>query len=195
MRRLLRNRIGLLMLILLATSCSLSSGPTKCGPEIRSSRMIGHVGPLADGAAFANGGLSLSESREPGRPETEVATVNMFAQSYIGTSGTPSDFLRGHVTGVELLVAEPFPRLFGSFPPYTGTLPPESRLLPPNIFAFDGSYAWTVPIEDGRALLLAGALVLMVQTDLPNQGMVRIPLDVLVQSDPTWIRMTGEGCG
>ena len=194
--RLPHNDIGLTMLILLSMSCSGISGVKVCGPESRATTMSGQVGPLADGTSSVYSAIMISEVRQPGRPETEVATVNMGAQSYIGaSSGSPSDFLRGHVTGVELRDTQTPSRLLGSFPPYTGPLPPDQRLLPPGIFWFDGSYGWPVPVEEARALLLAGQLVLTIQTDLPSQPLVSISISGPMQNDATWHRMTGEGCG
>jgi len=178
-KRGLRNEIGLVTLILLSTSCGLSTGVKQCGPELRDASVLGRV-VLADGTSTANGGVSMAEVRDPGRPETEVATVNIYAQS---------DFLRGHMTRAELRDAQTPSRLLGSYTPPT-VLP-----LPPNLFKFDGPYAWPLPIEDGRTLLLSGQLVLEIQTDIPSQPLVRIPLTVLVRSDPSWTRMTGEGCG
>lgn len=175
----LRNEIGLVMLILLTMSCGLSTGVKVCGPEIRAAGMLGQV-MLADGTSTANAGLGVSEVRDPGRPETEVATYNIYAQS---------DFLRTHMTRAELRDTQTPSRLLGSYTPPT-VLP-----LPPNLFAFGGPYDWPVPVEDGRTLLLSGQLVLEIQTDLPSQPLVRIPLTVLRQNDPTWTRMTGEGCG
>src|ERR1700674_4187245 len=152
-KRRLRNEIGLMIFTLLSTSCGLVTGVKKCGPELRNAHIRGEIG-LVDGTSTANAGLTISEAREPGRPATEIAALSMYAQSYIGGSSSPSDFLRGHVTGAELRDTQSPSRLLGSYPPYTGTLPPETRLLPPNLFAFDGSYGLSVPIEEGRGLLL-----------------------------------------
>ncbi len=178
-KRGLRNEIGLMMLILLSTSCGLITGVKKCGPENRFASVDGQV-VLADGTSTANGGVGIDEVRDPGRPETDVATVLISAQS---------DFLRGHMTRAELRDAQTPSRLLGSYTAPT-VLP-----LPPNLFASGGPYDWPMPLEDGRALLLSGQLVLEIQTDLPSQPLVRIPLTVLGQSVLTWTRMTGEGCG
>jgi hypothetical protein len=56
----------------------------------------------------AHAGLSLWENREPGRPETEMAAIDLFAQS---------DSLRHHMTGAELHDLQTPSRLFGSFMP------------------------------------------------------------------------------
>lgn len=177
-KRGLRNEIGLMMLILLSTSCGFISGVKACGPENRFVTVDGQV-VMADGTSTVDGSVGIDEVRDPGRPETDVATVHISAGS---------DFLRGHVTRVELRDAQTPSRLFGSYTPPTS-------LLPPNVFGFGGPYNWPVPLEDGRALLLSGQLVLEIQTDLPSQPLVRIPLTVLGQSVLTWTRMTGEGCG
>lgn len=176
--RKLRNEIGLMMLIVLSASCGISTGVKQCGPEMRGASVSGQV-VLADGTSTANGGVGIQEMRDPGRPETDVATFNIGAQS---------DFLRGHMTRAELRDAQTPSRLLGSYSP------PSVLPLPPNLFAFGGPYDWPLPLEDGRALLLSGQLVLEIQTDLPGQPLVRIPLSV-VQSDPTWFRETGESCG
>jgi len=175
----LRNEIGLVTLILLSTSCGLSTGVKVCGPEIRAAGMLGQV-MLADGTSTANAGLGLSQMRDPGRPETEVATVYVYAQS---------DFLRTHMTRAELRDTQTPSRLLASY------APPAVLPLPPNLFAFDGPYAWPLPVEDARALLLSGQLVLEIQTDLQSSPLVRIPFTVIRQNDASWFRTMGESCG
>ena len=145
---------------------------------------------LADGISTSNGSASMGEAREPGRPDTEVATVDIFAQSYNAASGLSSDFLRGHITGIQLRTGETPTRLVGSY-----NLP-ASLLLPPNLFAFSGPYNWVLTIDDSRALILAGQLVLELQTDIPSQPVVRIPLTVLApNSSMSWYRTSGDACG
>jgi hypothetical protein len=177
--RKLRNEIGLMMLILLSTSCGIT-GVKQCGPEWRGAAAYGQV-VLADGVSTANGdnGVSIQEMRDPGRPETEVATYAIYAQSA---------FLSNHMTRVELRDTQTPSRLLGSYPPLTVQFPPLN-------WWFRGPYDWPVPVESGLALLLSGQLVLEIQTDLPSQPLVRIPLTVL-QSNLTWgMRTTGESCG
>ena len=63
---------------------------------------------MADGTSTVDGSVGIDEVRDPGRPETDVATVHISAGS---------DFLRGHVTRVELRDAQTPSRLFGSYTP------------------------------------------------------------------------------
>ena len=182
------NEIGLMMLILLSTSCGVISEVKKCGSESRGVAATGQVA-LADGISTANAKASVGEVRDPGRPETQVATVYVVAQSYKAGSFDPSDFLRGHVTGVELRDAQTPSRLVGSY------TPPTVLLLPPNLFAFLGPYTWLMPLEDGLAMVLSGQLVLELQTDLPSQPLVRIPLTVMEPGNSlTWSRASGNAC-
>jgi hypothetical protein len=165
-----------LIAIVSLTSCTSLTGVKTCGPELRVTGMLGN---LAMGNGTAHAGLSLWENREPGRPETETAAIDLFAQS---------DSLRHHMTGAELHDLQTPSRLFGSF------MPPAVLPLPPNLFSFDGPYTATVPVEDFRSLMLSGQLVLDIHTDLPSQPVVRIPLTVLRQDDGTFIRETGDSC-
>jgi hypothetical protein len=178
-KRELRNALGLTLVIVQSVACSGISGVKECGPEHREAGVLGQV-VLADGSSTANAGLGLSEVREPGRAETEVATVSIYAQS---------DFLRTHMIRAELRDAQSPSRLLGSYDP------PAVLPLPPNLFGSDLPYAWPMPVEDGRTLLLSGHLTLEIQTDLSNQSVVRIPLSVVRQNDPSWLRAMGEGCG
>lgn len=177
--RLIPSHAGLMMLLLLSTSCSSVNGVKVCGPEFRGAGVLGQV-VLADGTSTANTGLGISEVREPGRPETEAASVGIYAQS---------DFLRTHMVRAELRDTQTPSRLLESY------TPPDVLPLPPNLFSFNGPYAWPLPVADGRSLLLSGQLVLEIQTDIQNQPLVRIPLSVVSQNDPSWSRETGESCG
>jgi hypothetical protein len=174
---MLKSIASSLIAIVSLTSCRALTGVKTCGPELRVTGMLGN---LAIGTGTAHAGLSLWENREPGRPETETATIDVFAQS---------DSLRQHMTSAELRDLQTPSRVFGSF------TPPAVMPLPPNLFGFDGPYAATVPVEDFRALMLSGQLVLDIHTDIPNESVVRIPLTVLRQNDGTFIRETGESCG
>ena len=167
----------LLILIVSLNACGQSTGVKQCGPEGRVAQLRGEL-TLGDGTAFA--GLTLSEVRQPGRPETEIAAIDVFAQS---------DSLRTHMTRAELRDSQTPSRLFGSY------AAPAVLPLPPNLFSFDGPYPMLVPIEDFRTLMVSGQLFLDIVTDLPAQPLVRIPLTTVVQSNPSWSRMTGEGCG
>ena len=174
--RKVRNEIGLMMLILLSTSCGIT-GVKQCGPEGRGAYAFNQV-VLADGVSTANGDVSVGEVRDPGRPETELDSVDIFAQS---------DFLRTHMIRAEIRDTQTASRLLGSY------LPPTLLALPRDLW-FGGPYNWPVPVQDGLALLVSGQLVLEIQTDLPSQPLVRIPLTVL-QSNLTWTRTKGESCG
>jgi hypothetical protein len=175
--RRLRNAAHLLIVTVSLTSCAQSTGVKQCGPEERVARVTGAL-VIGDGTSYA--GLSLAEVREPGRPETELATINVFAQS---------DSLRTHMTRAELRDSQTPSRLFGSY------APPAVLPLPPNLFSFDGPSPMLLPVEEFRALMVSGQLVLEILTDLPTQPLVRIPLTTMIQNDPAWVRMTGEGCG
>jgi hypothetical protein len=175
--RRLRDAAHLLIVILSLNACAQSTGVKQCGPEKRVASVRGAL-VIGDGTSYA--GLSLAEVREPGRPETELATIYVFAQS---------DSLRTHMTRAELRDSQTPSRLFGSY------APPAVLPLPPNLFSFDGPYPLVLPVEEFRALMVSGQLVLDILTDLPAQPLVRIPLTILVQNDPSWGRMTGEGCG
>lgn len=181
--------IALTMVLSLSLSCVGTSGLKQCGLETRGVGASGRVA-LADGISTANGSASMGEAREPGRPDTEVATVDIFAQSYNAASSASSDFLRGHITGIQLRTGETPTRLVGSYKP------PASLLLPPNLFAFSGPYNWVLSIDDSRALVLGGQLDLELQTDISTQPVVRIPLTVLAPNNSmSWYRTSGDGCG
>jgi hypothetical protein len=185
--RKVRNEISLMMLILLSTSCGIT-GVKQCGPEFRGGTMYNQV-VLADGVSTANGEVSINEMRDPGRPETEVDTYAILAGSDSRVAGPSISFLSDHMTRAELRDTQTPSRLLGSY------LPPTLLALPRNLW-FGGPYDWPVPVEDGLALLLSGQLVLEIQTDLPSQPLVRIPLTVLYQSNLTWGNRTkGESCG
>jgi hypothetical protein len=188
-----RNRpliaTALTMVVFSSTACIGASGLKQCGPETRGVGATGRVN-LADGVSTAIGSASMGEMREPGRPDTQVASVDLYAQSYVTGSSEPSNFLRGHITGIQLLTTETASRLVGSYNP------PEPLLLPPNLFAFSGAYNWVLSIDDSRAVVLGAQLVLELQTDLPNQPVVRIPLTVIApNSSLAWYRTSGDGCG
>ena len=64
-KRGLRDEIGLMMLILLSTSCSGISGVKACEPENRFASVEGHVA-LADGTSTVGGSVGIDEVRDPG---------------------------------------------------------------------------------------------------------------------------------
>jgi hypothetical protein len=195
--RKLSEEIGMMMLILLSTSCGIT-GVNQCGPEFRGAAMYKQV-VLADGVSTANGYVSIQEMRDPSRSDTQVATYVIEAASdSLGWPEAPIG-VRDHMTRVELRDTQTPSRLFGSYPPPPAPCADPSApcfLLPlPRNLWFGGPYDWPVPVEDGLALLLSGQLVLEIQTDLPSQALVRIPLTALYQSNLTWTRTKGESCG
>lgn len=173
------TRMCPILFIALATSCSSSTGVKECGPEVRAASVIGRI-TNSDATPFANAGLYLLQVREPGRPETEVATYEVYAQS---------DSLRTHMTRAELQDTQNPPRVFGSFEP------PAVLPLPPNLFSSSGPYTAQLPADDFRALAVSGQLVVEIQTNLAGQPLVRIPLTVIAQNDAGWFRARGEACG
>jgi hypothetical protein len=50
-------------------------------------------------------------------------------------------------------------------------------------------------IDEARALIESGGLVLEIATDLPSQSLVRIPLTTTSHADGTWFRERGDACG
>ena len=148
---------------------------------------------LADGTSHANASLSLQESRKPGRPETQIARVYISVQSWLAPGmSAPSDFLRGHITAIELRDTQTPPRLLKSY------APPNPLELPPNLFGVYGTYDWLISVDDARALIVADHVVLEMQTDLASQPLVRIPLKGLNPTDPLkWSRSSiaaGDAC-
>ena len=125
-----------------------------------------------------NGNVAMFESRDPGQ---QAEVVQIFAN-------VQSDFLRGHVTKIELHDSRTPSRMLGTYA--TLSL---SETLPPNLVGFGGPYDWPIPIEEGRALVIAGQVVFEVQTDMASQPLVRLPLTSVGSND--WGRASGESCG
>ena len=167
------------MLVLLSTGCSSATGVKSCGPEMRATNVIGRL-MNSDATPFAIAGLYLSEVREPGRPETEVATLDVYAQS---------DSLRTHMTRAELRDTQSPSRLFGSYDP------PAVLPLPPNLFKVSATYASQLPVDDFRAMAASGQLALDILTDIASQPAVHVPLTIVLQNDAGWFRAHGESCG
>jgi hypothetical protein len=183
-----RNSIGLL-LVLLSTACSGMTGVKQCGPEERRGQATGQIS-LTEPNSIALGGITLGESREPGRPETEEAGFDMYAQNYTNTF-LSSDFLRGHLTKIEIRDSQSPSRLLGAYAVPADVL----QLLPPNLFHITQPYTWPVSVEQALTMLVSGQLIMQLETDLPSQPLVIIPLTRVFETDLTWHRATGEICG
>lgn len=171
------------------SACSISSGVKECGPEGRGGQATGQIS-LAQPNSIALGGITIGESREPGRPETEVASVDLYAQNYANDFSN-SDFLRGHLTGIEVRDSQTPSRLLRSYAVPADVL----QLLPPNLFHITGPYDWAVSVEEALTMIVAGQVILQLETDLPGQPQVAIPLTRVFVTDLTWHRATGEICG
>lgn len=142
----------LMMLLLLSTGCSGITG--QCGPRFRNPEARGMV-VLADGTSTLYGAVSFNEIDKPGYlPITMGFAASMF--------------LGGHVTRVELRDGQTPSRLLRA-------ATPSATEFPPTLVSFGGPNDWPVPFDEGRALLVAGQLVLEVQTDLPSQPLIRLP--------------------
>ena len=131
----------------------------------------------------------LRESRKPGRSETQIAQVGLEVYAHLlSDRSLPSDFLRGHVTAIELRDAAMPSRLIKSY------VPPNP---PPFLqeFSRDGmAYDWSITVDEARALFVADQVVIELHTDLPSQPLVRIPLKGANSSDPLkWSRTTISG--
>jgi hypothetical protein len=185
------KRIGSLLVALATVACGSSSGPKACGDEYRSVGGSGQVA-LADGLSFVHVSVAVNESRKPGRPETQTAQVGVEVYSHLlSDSSMPSDFLRGHVTAVEIRDAGTPPRLIKSY------VPPN----PPLPFLFDfsqsGIYDWSITVDQARALFVADQVVIELRTELAIQSLVRVPLnrsEVVDVVDPLkWSRTTISG--
>lgn len=141
--------------------------------------MIGRL-MNSDATPFANGGIYLSEVREPGRPATEVATLDVYAQS---------DSLRTHMTRAELRDTQSPSHVFGSYDP------PAVLPLPPNLFSVSATYGLQLPVDNFRAMAASGQFALDILTNIAGQPVVHIPLTIVQQNDANWFRARGEGCG
>jgi hypothetical protein len=184
----LLKRIRFLIGTLAVVACSSSSGPKACGPEYR---VVGGVGDvsLADGLSFVEVGVDLSESREPGRAETQVARVGVSVYAHLlSDRSIPSAFLRGHVTAVEVRDAGNPSRLLKSY------VPPNPPPFLQEFYRYGMVYDWSITVDEARSLFVADQVVVELQTDLASQPLVRIPLNRLEVGDPLiWSRTTISG--
>lgn len=180
--------IGFFILTLATVACGSSSGPHECGDEYRVVGGSGEVA-LADGLSFVEVRVDLSESRKPGRPETQVAQVGMSVYPHLlSDRSIPSDYLRGHVTAIEVRDAGTPSRLIKSYVPPN---PPESLAI---FYRYGMIFDWSISVAEARALFVADQVVIELQTDLASQPLVRIPLKGANSSDPLkWSRTTISG--
>jgi hypothetical protein len=161
-----------------ATACGSISGVKQCRFEQRSVSASGHV-DLAD-ATTVTAHVDLAEQRESSS-QPSMARLLIGAQSYS---------LYPHMTHAELRDDHTPSRLFGSFLPGVG-----QETWAPNLVGTFIPYDWALTIDQARALIESGELVMEIATDLPAQSLVRIPLTTTTHSDGTWFRDRGEGCG
>jgi hypothetical protein len=182
------KRIGFFIGTLAAVACGSSSGPQYCGDEYRVVGGSGDVG-LADGLSFVEVGVDLSESRQPGRAETQIARIGMSVYAHLlSDRSIPSDFLRGHVTAIEVRDAGTPSRLIKSY------VPPNPPPFLQEFYRYGMVYDWSITVDEARSLFVADQVVIELQTDLTSQPLVRIPLKRLDVGDPlTWSRTTISG--
>jgi hypothetical protein len=176
-------RTRLFVPILLSTlfaftiSCGIT-GVKQCRLEQRAVSASGQF-VLAD-ASTVSAHVDLAEQRQSSLYPSE-ARVLVGAQSYS---------LYGHMTHAELHDSHTPSRLFGSYLPGVG-----QETWAPNLIGLFSPYDWPLTIDEARALIESGELVLEIATDLPSPSLVRIPLTSTSHADGTWFRERGEGCG
>jgi hypothetical protein len=183
----LSKRIGFFFVTLATLACDSSSGPKACGDEYRHVGGSGEVA-LADGLSFVDVSVDLRESRKPGRPQTQIAQLSIEVYSHLlSNRDMPSDFLRGHVTVVEVR-DEGTPRLIKSY------VPPNPPLPFLQDFSQSGIYDWSITVDEARDLFVADQVVIELRTDRAGQPLVLVPLKRLDLSDPLrWSRTTISG--
>jgi hypothetical protein len=178
MRTRLFGSVLLSTLLLVTTSCGVISGVKECRTEQRGVTASGAF-VLAD-ASTLTAHVDLAEQRESSSQPT-VARILVGAQSYS---------LYGHMTRAELRDSHTPSRLLGSYLPGVG-----QETWAPNLVGSFSPYDWPMTIDEARALIESGELVLEVTTDLPSQPLIRIPLTSTSHADGTWFRERGEACG
>ena len=183
------KRIGFFIVTVATVACSSSSGPKACGDEYRVVDASGEAA-LADGLSFVAVGANLRESRKPGRPETQTAQVGVEVYAHLlSNSSMPSDFLRGHITAIEVRDTGAPSRLIRSYVPST----PVPGILS-DFSQYGMIYDWATTVDETRALFVADQLVIELRTDLASQPLVRVPLKRSEVVDPLqWRRTTISG--
>lgn len=184
----LSKRTGFFIVALATVTCGSPSGPHACGNEYRGVAGSGQA-TLADGLSFVAVSAGLSESRKPGRPETQTAQITMDVYSHLlSDANFPSDFLRGHISVIEVHDAATPSRLIKSY------FPPNPPLPVLNDFGLNATYDWPITVDQARDLFVADQVVIELHTDRPNQPLVRIPLKGTNPSDPLkWSRTIISG--
>jgi hypothetical protein len=165
-------------LLMFTTSCGAISGVKECRTEQRGVAASGKF-VLAD-ASTLTAHVDLAEQRESSGQPT-VARILVGAQSYS---------LYGHMTSAELRDSRTPSRVLGSYLPGVG-----QETWAPNLIGTFAPYDWPMTIDEARALIESGELVLEIATDLPSQSLVRIPLTTTSHADGTWFRERGDACG
>ena len=178
MRTRLIASILLSTLIVFTTSCGIT-GVKQCRLEYRGVSASGQFVLAGDSTVTA--GVDLHEQRQSSLYPSEVS-LSVNAQSYS---------LYGHMTHAELHDSHTPSRLFGSYLPGVG----QESTTAPTLIAFFRPYDWPLTIDEARALIESGELVLEIATDLPSPSLVHIPLTTTSHADGTWFRERGEGCG
>jgi hypothetical protein len=165
-------------LIIFTTSCGAISGVQQCRFEQRGVSASGEF--VLPDATTLTAHVDLAEQRESSS-QPSMARLLIGSQSYS---------LYGHMTGAELRDNQTPSALLGSFLPGVG-----QETWAPNLIGTFKSYDWPLTIEQARALIESGELVMEIRTDLPEQSLLRIPLTTTTHSDGTWFRDRGEACG
>jgi hypothetical protein len=164
-------------MLVFTTSCGIT-GVKQCRTEQRAAVATG-LFVLPD-ASTVTAHVDLAEQRESSR-QPSVARVLVGAQSYS---------LYGHMTRAELRDSHTPARVFASYLPGVG-----QETWAPNLVGTFAPYDWPMTIDEARALIESGELVLEITTDLPDQSLIRIPLNSTTPTDGTWFRERGDGCG
>jgi hypothetical protein len=165
-------------LIIFTTSCGAISGVQQCRFEQRGVSASGEF--VLPDATTVTAHVDLAEQRESSS-QPDMARLLIGSQSYS---------LYGHMTGAELRNNQTPSRLLGSFLPGVG-----QETWAPNLVGTFKTYDWPLTIDQARALIESGELVMDIRTDLPEQSLLRIPLTTTTHSDGTWFRERGDACG
>ena len=165
-------------LMIFTTSCGAISGVKQCRFEQRGVSASGEF--VLPDATTVTAHVDLAEQRESSS-QPSMARLLIGAQSYS---------LYGHMTSAELRDNHTPSRLFGSFLPGVG-----QETWAPNLIGTFKPYDWPLTIDQARALIESGELVMEIATDQPTQSLLRIPLTTTSHADGTWCRERGDACG
>jgi hypothetical protein len=164
-------------MLVFTTSCGIT-GVKQCRTEERAAVATG-VFTLAD-ASTVTAHVDLAEQRESSL-QPSVARILVGAQSYS---------LYGHMTRAELRDSHTPARVLASYLPGVG-----QETWAPNLVGTFAPYDWPMTIDEARAIIESGELVLEITTDLADQSLIRIPLNLTTPTDGTWFRERGDSCG